>query len=211
MPREIWPNLASIHKIAAPGFEGNEEKEKKKYWSPTFFVNHSQWRLAVPAQSTNSSTAKYAIHPCWDFIMKQMKWDCGETPSGSILCPATAVAHWDEFQSSMECWSHLAGDTLPPSLSQSSFVWCTFLWVHKLPQTHGWQTETKELQIPGCWRFLDYIREVFCRLWLDGSHGGSCNCDSVQRCCCHSGILHTLHRQHNTNAHLYWCAFLCFL
>lgn len=43
-----------------------------------------------------------------------------------------------------------------PSLWRSSCGWCTSGWAGRRPQSPGWLTEPAGLQIPGCWRFLDY-------------------------------------------------------
>lgn len=47
-------------------------------------------------------------------------------PSELILCPTTVEARSDEAQSSKECSSPSAFGILLPTLSQNSFLWCTF-------------------------------------------------------------------------------------
>lgn len=46
--------------------------------------------------------------------------------------------------------------TLPPSLSQSSFWWCTSWWAGKQPQSPDWLTGPAAQQTPGCWKSSNY-------------------------------------------------------
>ena len=47
-----------------------------------------------------------------------------------------------------------------PSLSQNSFLWCTFALTGTQIQTLDSRTARVKLQTPGCWRFSDCILQI---------------------------------------------------
>ena len=120
-------------------------------------------------------------------ITTQTIWDYGAIPSESVLCPATAAAHWDGSQSNTAYSSRPVYGIPHPNPWQNSSESCTSWWVRTRPRIRGWRIDLEELRILDCWIFWDCTLGGSYTRWWGGTRGGSYSSYSVQRCWSHLG------------------------